>query len=765
MPFYTIYEVLRDQAKKSPEVDAILSPGRPSLSFAELYSHIEKIVAQLQDMGIEFNDRIAIVLPNGPEMATAFLATACAGASAPLNPLYTAEDYEFYFTDLSAKALIVFKGSDGPAMEVARRLGVKVLEISFSESQPAGIFSICNKTRPSLSKLESCRSEDCALVLHTSGTTSKPKLVPLTHKNITASAANIGTSLNLKQNDRCLNIMPLFHIHGLVGALFASLTTGGSVICTPGFDEVKFFDWVTDMRPTWYTGVPTMHQAILNRAKKKQQIITSHPFRLIRSCSASLPPTLMSGLEKTFSTPVVEAYGMTEACHQISVNPLPPYQRKPKSVGIPTGTEVTIMNEAGGVLHTGEIGEIVIKGPGITNGYEANPSANKEAFASGWFRTGDQGYIDSDGYIFLTGRIKEIVNRGGEKISPREVDEAFLEHPQVAQAIAFALPHPTLGQDLVVAVVPKEYAKLEERPLREFAFERLAPFKVPSKVVIVDTIPKGPTGKLQRIGLHDKLAEDLYAEYVAPRNDIEKALTDIWSKLLKIEKIGIKENFFLAGGDSITAVQLVSEIKSQFGAELPLPSVFHSPTVEQLSQVISHGSEADKNRSVTKVSVDEGEQNLYCIPGTKGNVFTDLSALAEYLESEYTVYGFQDSHRNPSKIEMLSAKYVDELISMDTKGPYHLLGICSGAVVAFEMAQQLKSMKKKVAFLGLVEPSPPKVNTIRSYIDFFSLILRRLISQGGRHSGEMLSLNREEKKNVPSNSTKVLLHSFSREEI
>ena len=313
-------------------------------------------------------------------MATAFLATACAGTSAPLNPRYTSEDYKFYLSDLNAKALIVLQGTDSLAVEVAQELGVKILEISISDNQPVGAFALSDGAASPSTSIEYCQDKDCALLLHPSGTTSRPKLVPLTHGNICMSAVNIGKSLSLETDDRCINVMPLFHIHGLVGALFSSLSSGGSVICAPDFNEDKFFDWVAAMRPTWYTAVPTMHQAILNRALNNPQIMGSHSFRFIRSCSASLPPTLKADLEKVFNTPVIEAYGMTEASHQISVNPLPPHQRKPKSVGLPTGTQVAIMDATGELQSAGDIGEIVIKGPGITNGYANNPAANEEGF-------------------------------------------------------------------------------------------------------------------------------------------------------------------------------------------------------------------------------------------------------------------------------------------------------------------------------------------------------------------------------------------------
>ena len=347
--------------------------------------------------------------------------------------------------------------------------------------------------------------DDIALLLHTSGTTARPKLVPLTHANLQASARNIASTLELTSGDRCLNVMPLFHIHGLVACLAAPLAAGGSVIVPPGFDAFTFFRWLTDAAPTWYSAVPTMHQAILTRAARNQAAIGDSPLRFIRSSSASLPPIVMTELEETFGVPVIESYGMTEAAHQMTSNPLPPAVRKPGSVGLAAGPDVAIMEPDGTLLERGTVGEVVIRGSNVTAGYLERPEANAEAFTDGWFRTGDLGRLDDDGYLFLEGRIKEIVNRGGEKISPREIDEALLAHPDVAQAVAFAVPHPKLGEDLAAAVVAADGRRPTPEELRQFVAERVAAFKVPRKVLIVDEIPKGPTGKLQRIGLARQL--------------------------------------------------------------------------------------------------------------------------------------------------------------------------------------------------------------------------------------------------------------------
>jgi acyl-CoA synthetase (AMP-forming)/AMP-acid ligase II len=330
-------------------------------------------------------------------------------------------------------------------------------------------------------------------------------MVALTQANLCASAENVARSLALEPGDRCLNVMPLFHIHGLVAAVLASLAAGGSVFCTPGFHALRFFSWLEESGATWYTAVPTIHQAVLDRAPRNSEILERVHLRLVRSSSAALAPQVMARLEEAFRAPVIEAYGMTEAAHQMASNPLPPRVRKPGSVGVAAGPEVAIMDADGKLLETGETGEVVIRGTNVTAGYLANPSANAQAFTGGWLRTGDQGFLDEDGYLRLTGRLKELINRGGEKISPREVDEALLDHPAVAQAVTFALPDEKLGEEVAAAIVLREGAASTENELRDFARARLAPFKVPRRIVFVPEIPKGATGKLQRIGLAEKL--------------------------------------------------------------------------------------------------------------------------------------------------------------------------------------------------------------------------------------------------------------------
>jgi oxalate---CoA ligase len=487
------------------DTPAILAPDRNALDFAGLRALIDDTVVALNRRGIGRGHRIAIVLPNGPEMAASFISIACAATTAPLNPAYREDEFAFYLQDIGARAMVLEAGSDSPARAAALSVGVEIIEIHTNEGDPAGVFHFADESTAAACAGGLAREDDIALVLHTSGTTSRPKIVPLTHANLVQSADNIRRSLRLNDTDRCLNIMPLFHIHGLVAAVLASLGSGGGTCCTPGFNALKFFSWLDAVSPTWYTAVPTMHQAILQRAARSTEVIARRPLRFIRSCSSALPVRVMQDLEACFDTPVIEAYAMTESAHQMTSNPLPPGMRKVGTVGIAAGPQVAIMDASGNLLQPGETGEVVIRGPNVTSGYENNPAANAENFVHGWFRTGDQGVMDVEGYLTITGRLKEIINRGGEKVSPREVDEVLMEHPAVRQVVTFALPHDRLGEDVAAAVVLKEDASVDEAGLRAFAAVRLADFKVPRRIVFLEEIPKGATGKLQRIGLAQKL--------------------------------------------------------------------------------------------------------------------------------------------------------------------------------------------------------------------------------------------------------------------
>ncbi len=502
---HTVFDLLQGGAAAAVAIRSV--EGAAPMRYGELRALAERTIRDLNSLGIGRGDRVAMVLPHGPEAATAFVCIAAGATAAPLSPGLTAEELAARLGDLRAKALLVTPAFAPEARAAAGKLGLRVLELLPEPDRAAGSFSI----RPLSATAEGpvpggeAEEEDVALVLQTSGSTARPKIVPLLHRNVVASARHILAALQLGPEDVGLNVMPLFHIHGLMAGVLASLAAGAQVACAPGFNGLRFFEWLDQVRPTWYTAVPTMHQAILARACRHPEEIARSRLRLVRSSSSSLAPQVMQELEQTFRCPVIEAYGMTEAAHQMASNPLPPRGRRAGSVGVPAGPQIAVMDERGLILGAGEVGEVVIRGPNVTPGYEANPEANATAFVDGWFRTGDQGVIDGDGYLRLTGRLKELINRGGEKIAPIEIDVVLMDHPAVQHCVTFAMPHDMLGEEVAAAVVLREGNSCTERQLREFAAGRLADHKVPRRFVFVRDLPTGRTGKLQRIGLAEKL--------------------------------------------------------------------------------------------------------------------------------------------------------------------------------------------------------------------------------------------------------------------
>lgn len=480
---------------------AITSDDNKPINFLELKEHVYNISGQLSSNGILKKDRAAIVLPNGPEMATAFLAISSYMSAAPLNPSYKKSEYEFYLKDLNPKIVIVEKNSTNLVVEAAHKLGIEICEIKKIDRAPDGIFNLYNSSK----SFQISDEDDEALVLHTSGTTSRPKVVPLTNKNIYSSAVNISKTLKLTSSDHCYNIMPLFHIHGLIAILSSSMYAGSSVYTSVGFNALQFLDKAKKENITWYSGVPTMHQGILMRAKKNMEQAKNLSLRFIRSSSASLPPAVFEELNKVFKAPVIEAYGMTEATHQMTSNPIPPEIQKAGFVGKPAGPDVCIMDKDGNKLEIGSEGEVCIRGDNVTSGYENNEEANNSSFTDGWFRTGDQGFFDKDGYLKISGRLKEIINRGGEKVSPLEIDNVLMEHEAIEQVVTFGVKDKLLGETIGVALVLNHGFQCTEKELKEYARQHLADFKIPKYIIFLEEIPKGATGKLQRIGLADKL--------------------------------------------------------------------------------------------------------------------------------------------------------------------------------------------------------------------------------------------------------------------
>ena len=472
---------------------ALVAADGPALSYARLHTEVEAVASALRGAGVGPGSVVSIMLGNDPAFVVVFLAVARAGAvAAPLNPGYPEDEFLFSMRDAGAR-LAILAAAPHPVRTAAAALGVTCIDAAASHDGAIRLLKDGQPLRPG-GMVEAPSPETMALFLHTSGTTSRPKGVPLTHGNLTASIANIVATYRLTPADTVLAVMPLFHVHGLIGVVLSTLATGGTVVVPPRFSAGSFWPTALKHRATWYSAVPTIHQILIARAEENNA--PTGAFRFIRSCSAALTPALFERIESRFGAPVLEAYGMTEASHQMASNPLPPGRREPGSVWRGTGTRVAIMDDAGDLLPTGARGEVVIQGPNVMRGYKDNPTANAASFTKGWFRTGDQGALDEDGYLRLTGRLKELINRGGEKISPLEVDAVLARHPLIAEAITFGVPDAKYGEEVHAAVVLKGPAT--EQEIRHFCLQYLADFKVPKVVHFVKEVPRTATGKVQR---------------------------------------------------------------------------------------------------------------------------------------------------------------------------------------------------------------------------------------------------------------------------
>ena len=461
------------------------------VSYDVLRQQVLAMAEVLAATGIHHTDRVASVLPSGLPALVTFLASSMAATAAPLNPAYPYEELFFFLGDTSAQTLLCPPHGAEQARIAAADRAIRVYTV---EMDSGGTVHIVE--RQQRSEVTPPEPDDVALVLHTSGSTGRPKRVPLRHSNLAVSAANIARHCSLSPEDVSLCIMPLFHIHGLVASTLAPLVSGGTVVLPTKFNPLTFWQTVREHHVTWYSAVPTMHQLLLARAHGHKH--HSPTLRFVRSASAPLAPEIIQRIEDVFGVPFIEAYGMTEASHQMSSNPLPPNYRKHGSVGRATGIQISIMDDAGNHLERGQPGEVVIKGPSVFSGYENNPEANAAAFVNGWFRTGDQGFLDRDDYLHLVGRIKDLIIRGGENVAPREVDEVLLRHPAVAEAVTFGMPHPVLGEEVAAAVVLHESGGATASVLLKHCREKLAEYKVPKKIFIVQTIPLTATGKIRR---------------------------------------------------------------------------------------------------------------------------------------------------------------------------------------------------------------------------------------------------------------------------
>jgi oxalate---CoA ligase len=480
-------------ARGEPSSPAFVVPESGQvLTYAQVADRIEALTQRLADVGVRRGDRVALALPNGPDFVLLLLAVTFLGAAAaPLNPAYTETEFAFFLADIAPRLFLIPASRPAAAAAAALASATAVVAVEAADDGPPGLLSAGG---PAASRRSSERGgpDDVAVVLHTSGTTSRPKQVPLLQRNLMASTRTIASHYRLSSADISFCVMPLFHIHGLVASAFAALSAGGTVIAPRRFTPHRFWPQAREHGATWLSAGPTLHQMILDKADDAGP---PRALRFVRSCSSALSPALLERAERGYAAPMLEAYGMTEASHQMASNPLPPAARLPGSVGVPTGTQIAVVDAAGTFRPDGSLGEVVIRGPGVMSGYVNNPAATAEAFFGGWFRTGDRGVL-RDGYLTLEGRLKEMIIRGGENISPAEIEQVLMSHPAVRDAVCFGVRDDKYGE-LVAAAVTLE-RETEARELIDHCRLQLAAFKVPTQIDVLPEIPRTATGKVQR---------------------------------------------------------------------------------------------------------------------------------------------------------------------------------------------------------------------------------------------------------------------------
>jgi len=712
---------------------ALVTVGGNPCSYSQLRRLLHSLVAQLRAVGVVGDDRIAVMLSAGPEYAITSLAAMSTAGCIPINPDYPAQELKQRLVATAAQWLVCDSALSEMAHQVADALDIGQLIVSHGDQGWHDLRIEVQRigSRPPSGSYRSTSGHGEVLYLQTSGSTAEPKIVPLSINNLRHSVHRVSQSLQLGASDRCINMLPMYHVGGLIDLLLAPLSCGGSVIISQDMSVTSLVRALRELQPTWFQAVPTMLQNIVRECPP--EVATAAGLRLIRSVSSPLPSRVLQKVEHLFNAPVIEMYGMTETAGIICSNPLPPAPRKQGSVGRAFGVQLRIVDPRSRVQSTNRTGEVQVRGDSVFAGYESEPKREQREFDGDWLRTGDEGYLDEDGYLYLVGRLKEIINRGGEKIAPMEIDRAALGYPGVIQAAAFALPHPSLGEDIAMALVVDSPEHFEQQAFLDFLGNQLARFKLPRTIALLERIPTTRGGKLQRHRLPELLHQQQQAGQPSSKlkaeSHLEKQLATLWCELLERSQVYVDDDFFEAGGDSLNAAVMMAEIKSRLGVVVPMSSLYRAPTIRQLAELILTSSHAPTTiqTDILHQVVDElgafmaawrgdrvRQDGLLVgrnINGTQPALFWGVNAypefdhLAQALGDDQPIYGFRSLFKtnfryrvNPAQ---LARVYLDEIREIQPAGPYLLGGFCEAGKVAFELATLLQAEGESIASLML----------------------------------------------------------------
>jgi acyl-CoA synthetase (AMP-forming)/AMP-acid ligase II/thioesterase domain-containing protein/acyl carrier protein len=694
---------LMDGRARAPDDLAVLAPGRAPLTYRRLALHVTDVGRALRNAGIRRRDRIIVVTHDGVESPVTMLAVAASATCVPLPASCSLEEFEFYLRDAGAKAVIALAGEESQVRAAARSCGLPVLEAVPLPGGPAGLVRIappggvpaCDESRD---------PDDAAIVFYTSGTSGRAKKVPVSHARFAVHMQRYVGAMELTHDDRCIDMMPVCFYAGF--ASFAgALAAGGSVVFPARLEAEGFFDALEACGASWYTAAPAMHAAIIAAAGGHADTIAGRRLRFIRCGGAAPPHRLLAELERTFRAPVRCTYGMTEV-GLIALTPSDARPVTPGALAVIDPDGLAILDDAGCVQPPGGVGEIAVRGAQVFDGYEDDPEATHAPFLHGWFRTGDEGLIDADGYLRIRGRIKELINRGGVKVSPYEVEHVLARHPSVKEAAVFAVPHRTLGEDVAAAVVTNGAGPPDEEELRLFAASRLSASKVPSRIVAVDALPLGPTGKVLRTVLAERLAAVLRPREAPAVSDMQRTIAAIWTRTLALDRVGIHDNFFTIGGDSLSAAKVHAEIEATVGRRLPRASLWQAPTVAQLAALVAAPAWAARWRSLVVIRAEGSRPKLFCIHEANGTT-SWLQPLIPYLPDQ-PLYGLHarglDGISPPyTRIEEMAAAYLEEIKTEAPTGPYFFCGYSFGGMVALEMAHRLRKAGEPVALVAALD--------------------------------------------------------------
>lgn len=730
--FENLHEGFAHWAQEAPESSAILAPGRKALSFARLLEELESLSSTFNGFGIGRGDAVAIVMPQSVEQNFLIMGLAVCATAVPLNPAYTQVEFEDQFESFEARGLVVEAGSDSPAVDAARARGVPVFELTVQPDAPAGVSVLawssasapCSEARPS--RFDSAAPDDVALIVMTSGTTARSKPVPLTQRNLCASVAMTQAHYDLSPADRCVRIMPLFHVFGCIHQGFIPVLSGGSLVSLLDFDPARFADVLRDFSPTWFGATPTFHLAILDELARAPLPSQAKTIRFILSGGSGGTAGLAHQAGEIYRAPVIEAYGLSEGAGLTTANPLGEDQQQPDSVGhlvgAEWGQEIAILGPDDRILGPRQEGEVAIRGPNVFSGYLDMPAENADLFAGDWMRTGDRGELDMNGFLYLKGRVKEIINRGGEKISPAGVDDALILHPDVEAAVTFAVPDDRLVEDVASAVVVREGASLSKGDLRKFAAQRLAHFKVPHQIIFVAAgeIPRNATGKplrsglAEHFGMESRKRSDPGSGRKPAASETEERLVAYLSDLLHVENVGVDEDFFDLGGDSLSALTLTQWIRDEFGVEMRPVVLFEAASVEALASLIEAGHPGSHDGLAVSLTPGGSSPAVFCIPGIFGDVI-GFRKIARILGPDVAFYGLERQGfygEAPVWVSLsrMAKSYADEILRLEPDQPCILMGYSLGGVIAYEVARRLEEVGRPPALLALMDTSFPEAS-------------------------------------------------------